>query len=145
MAGRKHGSRGQMKMDPAGTIPGTPVVVGDISEWTADFDRDEVDVTAFGDTFKQYVMGLPNSGGTFAGWWNSASFPSLFDVVLSAVPVTLVLVPSSDEPTYFLQGLAYLDASINCAANGAVSISGKWRGAGEWTLEPSTLLAARAA
>ena len=137
MAGRKHGSRGQMKMDPAGTIPGTPVLVGDISAWTADFTRDTVDVTAFGDSTKQWVLGLPNSQGTFEGWWNSDSFPDLWDVITGTTPVTLNLVPSTDEPTFFLEGLAYLDGSINCPSSGAVSISGKWVGKDNWTLKPT--------
>jgi hypothetical protein len=135
MAGRKHGYRGQVKMDPTGGA--TLVAVADLNAWTADFTRDQVDVSAFGDNFKQYVLGLPDAKGTYGGWWNSASSPALFDVAFGSTPVTLNLVPSVDEPTYFFEGLAYLDASINVASSGAISISGNWVGAGEWTLEPS--------
>ena len=137
MAGRKHGSKGSVKLDPAGTIPGTPVTVADLNAWTLDMARDQADVTAFGDTNKQYVLGLPDVKGTYGGWWNSASSPSLFDVAQGSTPVTLNLVPSVDEPTYFFQGLAYLDASINVSATGAISISGNFVAAGGWTLEPA--------
>jgi hypothetical protein len=135
MAGRKHGSRGQIKMDPTGGA--TLVAVGDLNAWTADFTRDQVDVTAFGDSFRQYVLGFPDAKGTIGGWWNSASTPALFEVAIGSTAVTLNLVPSTDEPTFFFEGLAYLDMSINCSATGAVSISGNWVGAGAWTLEPA--------
>ena len=61
----------------------------------------------------------------------------MFDVAQGSTPVTLNLIPSTDEPTYFFQGLAYLDASINCSATGAISISGNFVAAGVWTLEPA--------
>lgn len=139
MAGRKHGSRGQIMLDPAGTVPGTPVLVADLNAWTLDMARDQVDVTAFADVNKQYVLGLPDVKGTYGGWWNSASSPALFDVAQGTSPVTLKLVPSEDEPTFFFEGLAYLDASINCPATGAVSISGNFVAAGAWALQGGAL------
>jgi hypothetical protein len=145
MAGRKHGSNGQIKMDPAGTIPGTPTLVADLSAWTLDMARDQVDVTAFADVNKQYVLGLPDVKGTYAGWWNSASSPALFDVAQGTTPVTLNLVPSTDEATFYFEGLAYLDASINCPATGAVSISGNFVAAGPWSLQGGALALAAAA
>lgn len=133
MAGRKHGSRGQVKMDPTGGA--TVVEVADLNAWTLDMARDTVDVTAFGDDNKQYVVGLPDVKGTYGGWWNSASSPALFDVAQGVIPVTLNLIPSRDEPLFFFEGLAYLDASINVPSSGAVSISGNFVAAGDWTLE----------
>ena len=136
MAGRKHGSKGQIKMDPTGALPGTPAAVADLSAWTLDMARDTADVTAFGDTTKQYVMGLPDVKGTYTGWWNSASSPALFDVAQGSTPVTLNLIPSTDEPTYYFKGTAYMDASIDCSADGAISITGNFVAAGDWVLEP---------
>lgn len=132
MPGRKHGSKGQIKMDPAGGS--TTVAVADLNAWTLDMARDNVDVTAFGDVNKQYVLGLPDVKGTYGGWWNSASSPSLFTVAQGTVPVTLELIPSTDEATFKFAGLAYLDASIECSATGAISLSGNFVAAGAWTL-----------
>jgi hypothetical protein len=134
MAGRRHGSKGQVKMDPAGGS--TAVVVADLNAWTGNFARDTVDVTAFQDATKQYVVGLPDAKGTVAGWWNSTSSPALFQVAFGDTPVTLELYPSTLDVTDFFSGLAYLDAAINVSATGAVSISGNWVGAGDWTLAP---------
>jgi hypothetical protein len=133
MAGRKHGSKGQVKMDPTGGA--TVVAVGDLNSWTLDQTREQADVTAFSDTVKQYVLGLPDCKGTWGGWWNSASSPQLFAAAKGTTPVTLNLIMSTDEPTYFFEGLAYLDASIDVSSDGAISTSGNFVAAGDWTLE----------
>ena len=134
MAGRRHGSKGQIKMDPTGGA--TTVVVADLNAWTLNQARDTVDVTAFQDTNKQYVVGLPDVKGTYGGWWNSASSPPLFDAAAADIPVMLELVPSTIDPTFLFKGLAYLDAAINVSATGAVSISGNFVGAGPWSQLP---------
>lgn len=139
MPGRKHGYKGQVKMDSAGgPLPGTPVEVADLNAWTLDMARDQVDVSAFGDLNKQYVLGLMDVKGTYGGWWNSASSPALFQVARGDVPVILNLVPTRDEAAFFFAGLAYLDASIDVGSGGGISISGNYVAAGDWNLEDGT-------
>ena len=131
---RRHGSKGQVLMDPAGGT--TTVAVGDLNAWTLDSSRDRVETSAFGDVNKTYVQGLPDMKGTFGGFWNSASSPALFDAAEGDTAVTLELVPSTLDPTYLFTGPAYLDASINVAANGAITVGGSWVAAGAWAREP---------
>jgi|SRR5262245_20283639 len=132
MAGRIHGKNGQVKMDPTGGS--TPVVVADLNSWTLDASKDRVDVTAFGDTNKQKVAGLPDYSGTLGGWWETASGPLFFNAVFGNNAVTLDLIPDKTIAGELFAGLANIDGSINCSATGAVSISGKWDAAGAWTL-----------
>ena len=136
MAGRKHGKRGQVLLDSVPASPVAPVVVGDLNAWTLDMATDRVEVTAFGDTNKRRVSGLPDFSGTIGGWWNSATTPSLFAVVLSGTPAWLRLVPDYTEPTFFFEGLANIDGSINVSATGAVAITGKWDAADNWAMLP---------
>lgn len=134
---RIHGKNGQFQM--AGTTGGSPsshVVVGDIRAFTIDMSKDKVDVTAFGDTNKQRVLGLPDFTGTFSGFWNSASSPALFDVILGSTAVGLKLIPNTVEPTYYFLGDAYLDGSLNVDSNGAVTVDGTWVAASNWTAVP---------
>jgi hypothetical protein len=132
---RRHGSTGQVGIDPTGAT--TYVTVASLNSWTLDQTRSKVDVTAFGDTNLQYVVGLPDTKGTFGGWWDETTTPTqIFDVAGAATPVGLKLVPSTIAPTYFVSGLAYLDASIDVKADGAVSISGEWVAAGPFTWAP---------
>jgi len=136
MPGRRHGQYGSIKMDPTGAGGAGLVVVADLNAWTINMARESVDVTAFGDTNKQYVLGLPDVKGTFGGVWNAASAPTLFNVAMGTVAAMLNLIPSTLDPTVFFEGLAYLDAAVNVASNGAVTVSGNFVGAGPWTLEP---------
>jgi hypothetical protein len=120
-------------MDPTGGA--TTVAVADMKAWSLSMEREQADVTAFNDTVKQYVLGLPDCQGTYEAWWTSASSPALFDVAQGTTAVTLDLIPSTTEPTFFFTGLAYLDASIDVGMDGGISISGKFVAAGPWTLE----------
>ena len=133
---RIHGKNGQVKIDTTPASPVSPVVVADLNEFTLDMSMDRVDVTAFGDTNKQRVTGLPDFSGTLGGFWNSASSPGFFAIVLSAAAVWLRLIPNSVEPTYYFEGLANIDGSLNVSATGAVTISGKWDAAGNWDMLP---------
>jgi len=135
---RIHGSKGQVMMDPTGAD--LTVAVGSLNSWTLDMARDKVDVTAFGDPNKQYVQGLMDIKGTIGGWWDSAISGDLFDVAQGDTAAKLKLVPSTLEPTFFWSGLAYLDASINVSATGAVAITSNFVAAGPWTREPVSLL-----
>jgi hypothetical protein len=137
---RRHGSKGQVKMDPAGGAATT--VVAALNSWTLDLARDKEDVTCFGDPNKQYVLGLPDVQGELGGVWDEDSTPDLFRIALGDVPVTLELIPSTLAPTHMFTGLAYLDAGIECAADGAVTIKGSFVAAGPWTLEPAAAIAA---
>ena len=67
---RRHGSKGQVKMDPTGGA--TTVAIGALNSWTLSLERDKADVTCFGDTTKQYVLGLPDISGELNGVWDEA-------------------------------------------------------------------------
>jgi len=133
---RQHGYKGEVATDETGA--GTTFLpVASINAWTLDTARDRVDVTCFGDAQKQYVQGLSDLKGTFAGIWDPTTTPGqIFKIAMGDVPVYLRLTPSTLTATNFFKGLAYLDASINVAVNGAVTIAGTFASAGPWTLEP---------
>jgi hypothetical protein len=89
-------------------------------------------VTAFGDVNKQYVTGLPDVKGSLAGWFDDEE-EALFAAAEAGVPVQLQLMPVSTLTGLTFSGLAYLDCSIECPADGPVSVSGEWVAAGPWT------------
>jgi len=128
-------------MDPTGGA--TTAVVGSLNKWTLDLARDKADVTCFGDTNKQYVLGLPDIQGEIGGVWDETTSPEFLRVALGDVPVMLELIPSTLTPTHMFKGLAYLDAGMEVAADGAVTIDGSFVAAGPWVLEPAEALAAR--
>ena len=85
------------------------------------------------------MQGLPNIAGTITGWYENTEL-DIFDAAQGDMAVALKLVPSTLAPTHFWTGPAYLDASINVTATGAVSISSTYVGAGDWTREPVVVL-----
>lgn len=133
---RIHGKTGQIQMDPAGGS--ALVVIGDMNSWTLDMSTDRVDMTAFGDTNKHRVSGLPDYSGGIGGFWNAVatSSPAYFAAVLAGLPVTLRLVPNTNDPTVYFQGLANIDGSVNVGSNGGVTTRGKWDAAGNWLIAP---------
>jgi len=132
---RRHGSKGQIKMDPTGGA--TTVPIASLNSWSLDLERDKEDVTCFGDTNKQYVLGLPDVQGEIAGVWDETTTPDFMRIALGEVAVMLELIPSLAAPEHFFTGLAYLSAGIECPADGAVTINGSFVAAGPWTLEPA--------
>lgn len=124
-------------MDPAGGAGTTPVPVASMNSWTLNMARDKADVTAFQDANKVYVQGLPDIKGTIGGWFDTDEL-AIFDVALGDTSAFLKLTPSTLFPTYLWKGLAWLDASIDVKATGAVSVSGNFVAAADWTREPAS-------
>jgi hypothetical protein len=133
---RLHGKNGQIQADPAGGS--TLVILGDLNGWSLDMGTDRKDVTAFGDTNKRKVMGLPDFTGGLKGWWNAiaSSSPLYFAMVLAGLPITLRLVPNKLDPTTYFQGLANVDGGVDVSSDGAISTKGKWDAAGNWVIKP---------
>lgn len=129
---RIHGSKGQVVLADS-----PEVILASLNAWSLDMKRDRADVTSFGDTNKTYVLGLKDISGTLGGFYDSEDGSGgnmdLFDVADGDDPVTLKLVPSTNASTHFWSGLAYLDASIQVSATGAVTISGSFVAGGAWS------------
>jgi hypothetical protein len=132
---RYHGKQGSVSI-------GTPaVLVLSLNKWSLDLATDKADVTAFGDTNKVYVQGLPDLKGSVAGWFDDEE-DALFVAADATAPIDLELMPVSSVATVKWAGKAWLDAAIDCPANGPVSVSGDFVAAGPWT-RTFTVAAAR--
>lgn len=126
---RYSGRKGLVYMSPSGT--GTAVSVIALSKWSLSMARDKVDVTAFGDTNKQYVFGFADISGALSGFWDDTS-DALYDGSGSADGVKLYLYPSSDALTKYWYGPAWVDFSIDVDGSGAATVSSSIAGAGTW-------------
>jgi hypothetical protein len=121
---RYHGKTGSVKI--GGTL------VASLNKWTLNAATDKADVTSFGDTNKQYVVGLKDVKGSIGGFFDDSD-DALFDAADGGVPVQLDLAPVTSLSTLHWSGPAYLDASIDVPANGAIAVSGDFVAAGNWT------------
>src|SRR6185369_17466989 len=112
---RYHGKDGQVKIGAA--------VAASLNKWTLNAATDKADVTAFGDSNKQYVVGLKDVKGSLGGWFDDMD-DALFTAADAGTPVDLELFPVDTLTGLSWKGPAYLDASIDVPANGGISISG---------------------
>jgi len=121
-------------MDPTGGATAVPVAA--LNSWSLDLARERADATCFGDPNKVYVQSVPDINGELGGVWDEAESLVLFEAALGDVAVFLKLVPSTLAATAFFSGLAYLDAGIEVAHDGVITVSGSFAGAGPWALAP---------
>ena len=133
-ANRKHGKDGLIQYDPLGGS--SLVTLADMNGWSLNATKDKVDATAFGDTNKVKVVGLPDYSGNIKARYARDSTPLIFAAVLGSIPITLRLIPDSLQPTYYYQGLAHIDGTLNVDHDGVVDFSGSWDAAGNWTQAP---------
>jgi hypothetical protein len=135
---RIYGSRGQVSVDRADppVPPGTFTPIASLNKWSCSLARDRADVTAFGDTNKVSVQGLPDVKGALGGFLDTDDITILY-IALGEAKVMLKLEPDTLVPTMFLSGLAFVDASIDVPANGPATVSGTWAAAGPWDLAPT--------
>lgn len=126
---RYSGRKGVVYISTTGS--GTAIAAVGMRSWTLNSPTDKIEVTAFGDANKRYVQGLPDATGDLAGWWDDTS-DDLYDASRSTDGVKLYLYPSSDAPSKYWYGPAWVDFSITTANDGAVEVSASFVANGAW-------------
>lgn len=102
-----------------------------LTEWSLNRATDKIEVTAFADTNKTYVQGLPDVSGSFRGFWDNTD-TKLFTAAASTDGCKIYLYPSSNATGSYHYGPAWLDASMTTNVNGAVEISSDFVANGSW-------------
>jgi hypothetical protein len=77
------------------------------------------------------VQGLADIKGTFSGFFDDLE-TKLQTAASSSSGIVMYLYPSSDAPTKYKCGPAWLDVSINVDVKGAVQVSGNFVANGSW-------------
>ena len=119
---RIHGRAGRLYAGIASAGTAEPITF--LNSWSFDASTDDVDVTAFGDTNKTYVSGLPDFKGSFAGFYDNAS-AQLYTAAIDGVARKTYLYPSTSDAIYWF-GTASFDVSIETGVSDAVKISGSF-------------------
>ena len=119
---RIHGRAGRLYAGIASAGTAEPITF--LNSWSFDASTDDVDVTAFGDTNKTYVSGLPDFKGSFAGFYDNAT-AQLYTAAIDGVARKTYLYPSTSDAIYWF-GTASFDVSIETGVSDAVKISGSF-------------------
>lgn len=98
-----------------------------LNKWTLEGSSDRFEVTAFGDTGKTYVAGLPDARGTYGGFYDTAT-AQLWTAAVDGVARRFYLYPDITTTPYWF-GTAFFDMSLEGDVGGSVNISGTWSAA----------------
>lgn len=128
---RYHGKKGQVYVSTTGS--GAAVAVTSLSNWSLSRATGRVEVTAFADTNKTYVQGLPDISGSFSGFWDD-TVTTLEVAKDSADGCKMYLYPdAANAPTKYFYGPAWLDITdVTTGVDGAVSLTGSFQANGAW-------------
>lgn len=97
-----------------------------IAKWSINFTTDDYDVTAMGDTVKQYVAGLPDSGGQFSGFYDDGTVQT-YTAATDGIARRFYLYPSTSNTAQYWYGTAIFDFQADADVTGAITMQGKWR------------------
>lgn len=123
---RIHGRHGVVYVDLAGA--GSASAVTFLNAWAISFSTANDEVTAFGDSNKVYVAGLPDATGTFAGFFDNAS-PQLYTAATDGVARKFYLYPDSTAATTYFFGTVLADFDVTSDVGSSVKIASKWSAA----------------
>ncbi len=94
--------------------------------WSLSFTTDTVEVTAFGDTNKTYVTGLPDGQLSYNGFADDTAGTQLIAAANDGIARKVYAYPFASTSIY-AAGTFFLDTDVATDINGAVTISGSGR------------------
>jgi len=108
---------------------GTPEPVAYLNSWSIKMATDTDEVTAFQDTNKTYIAGLPDMSGDFSGFYDDATVQT-YTAAVDGVARKMYLYPSTLKTTQYFYGSIIVDFSADAKVDGAVTISASWKASG---------------
>jgi hypothetical protein len=123
---RIHGRNGRLYVGIASG--GTAEPVAFMNKWSLAFTTDDVEVSAFGDTNKTYVTGLPDVAGTFSGFYDDATAQT-YTAATDGAARRWYLYPDNTATTKYWFGTGVFDFTVTGGIGEAVAVSGDWKAA----------------
>lgn len=124
---RIHGRRGRIYIGIASdTATAEPLPFQ--ASWSLNFVTEKAEVTAFGDSNKTYVAGLPDASGEFSGFYDDATVQT-YTAATDGLARKFYLYPSTANTGQYWFGTVLPDFSVNAAVNGPVAVSATWNAA----------------
>ncbi len=98
------------------------------SSYSINFTTNKMDVTAFGDSNKVYIAGLPDAAGDFSGFYDDATGQT-YAAATDGVARRFYLYPNSATATQYFFGTVLADFTINADVDGPTQVSASWAAA----------------
>lgn len=124
---RIHGRNGRLLVGV--TTGAAASLVAYITNFELNAATDKTEVTAYGDTAKTYVAGLPDATGQFSGFFDTAT-PQTYTAAVDGLARNFYFYPDfTGSVGIYWAGTAFFDFSISAGVGDAVGISGSWSAA----------------
>jgi hypothetical protein len=108
---------------------GTAEPIAFVKSFSFNAATDKTDVTAFGDGNKVYVAGLPDSGGSFAFWYDDATAQT-YTAAVDGIARKMYLYPDIvNVPGQYWFGTVLPDFAITSAVDAAIDGTCNWAAA----------------
>jgi hypothetical protein len=136
MATPRAGRNAAIYIDTSSAANGSAVPVSLKNTWSLDQSTDKYETTAFGDTTRTYVAGIPDAQGSFAGMWD-ADDANIYNVIGSSSARKMYLYPDrlNNVAKYFFT-TAFFDLSHEASTGDVVNMNGTFSAAsgGVWNV-----------
>ena len=124
---RRHGRNGQVYVGVTSGAAASPVAFQ--AAWSINMVTDKAEVTAFGDSNKVYVAGLPDSSGDFSGFLDDLTSQT-YIAATDGLARNFYLYPdATNDPNVYWFGTILPDFSADGAVGGAVNVKASWNAA----------------
>lgn len=123
---RIHGRNGRAYLGLASGGVAEPVAF--LNSWSISFAVDKAEVTAFGDTNKVYVAGLPDASGDFSGFYDDATVQT-YTAATDGVARKFYLYPSTSNNAQYFFGTVLPDFAVDASTTGPANIKSSWNAA----------------
>lgn len=107
---------------------GTAAPLPFVATWTLGAATDKIEVTTTDDSNKVYVAGVPDSQGTFAGFYDSASAQT-YTAAKDGVARPFYLYPDLNQAGTYWWGTVLVDFNVDGDVGGAVKMNASWAAA----------------
>jgi hypothetical protein len=99
-----------------------------LAKWSLNQVVDKQEVTAFGDTNKVYVAGLPDASGDFAGFYDDATVQT-YTAAVDGQARKFYLYPNTLNTAQYWFGTILPDFKVDGAVASAVNVASTWNAA----------------
>lgn len=124
---RIHGRRGRIYLGiSSDTAQAEPLPF--FARWSINFSTDKDEVTAFGDSNKVYVAGLPDASGAFSGFYDDATAQT-YTAASDGLARKWYLYPSTLTNSQYFFGTILPDLTVDGDVGASVKVSSNWAAA----------------
>jgi len=123
---RIHGRDGRLYASV--TSGGTAEPIAFLKDYSIDFTVDREEVTAFEDSNKTYLAGLPDASGNYSGYYDTDT-AQMYTAAVDGDARAFYLYPDTNDTGEYFFGTATFDFGVTGSVSSAVEVSGSWSAA----------------